>query len=108
MLGNGDGTLQVPQIFAIGTSPCNVAVGDFNGDGRTDFAVGNYISATLSVFMNTSGGSFTFSTIGLAGAPFSRAAADFNGDGCTDLSISLATVYRSAEKTQRELTSRAA
>ncbi|HEY7329541.1 MAG TPA: FG-GAP-like repeat-containing protein [Gemmataceae bacterium] len=90
LLGNGDGTLQAPQIFAVGISPRNVAVGDFNGDGRTDFAVGNYMSGTLSVFMNTGGGSFTSSTLALTGSPSSLAAGDFNSDGRTDLAVSLA------------------
>jgi len=89
MLGNGDGTLQAPETFTVGTSPRNVAVGDFNGDGRLDFAVGNYISGTLSVFMNTGSGSFTSSTIALTGAPISLAAGDFNNDARTDLAVSL-------------------
>jgi hypothetical protein len=97
MLGNGDGTLQAPQIFAVGTSPRNVAVGDFNGDGRTDFAVGNYISGTLSVFMNTGGGSFTSSSIAVPGSPFSLAAGDFNNDGRTDLAISLDINFAGAD-----------
>jgi hypothetical protein len=97
MLGNGDGTLQTPQISAVGTSPRNVAVGDFNGDGRADFAVGNYISGTLSVFMNTGGGSFTSSTIAVPGSPLSLAAGDFNGDGRTDLAVSLDIDFAGAD-----------
>ncbi len=96
LLGNGDGTLQAPQITAVGSSPRTVAVGDFNGDGRPDFVVGNYISGTLSVFMNT-GGSFSTTTIALGGAPFALAAADLNGDGRTDLAVSLATVSPGAD-----------
>jgi hypothetical protein len=80
LLGNGDGTLQAPRVFAVGTSPRTVATGDFNGDGRLDFAVGHYLSGTVSVFMNTGGGSFTSSNLVPGGAPASLAAGDFNGD----------------------------
>src|SRR5260370_41535806 len=49
LLGNGDGTFQAPRSFGTGQSPNSVAVGDFNGDGRPDFAVSNQF-ASLSVF----------------------------------------------------------
>ena len=42
LLGNGDGTFQAAVNYAAGTTPCSVAVGDFNGDGKTDLAVANY------------------------------------------------------------------
>jgi hypothetical protein len=92
MLGNGDGTLQAPRITAVGSSPRTVAVGDFNGDGRPDIAVGNYISGNMSVFMNTGGGNFSPTTIATGGAPLALAAGDFNGDGRSDLAVSLAIV----------------
>jgi len=91
LVGNGDATFQAPKNFAVGTSPRTVALGDFNGDGRLDFAVGNYISGTLSVFMNTGGGSFSSSSLAPGGAPLSLAAGDFNGDGLGDLAVALAT-----------------
>src|SRR5262245_55844785 len=58
LLGNGDGTFQAPRNFAVGVSPRSVALGDFNGDGRLDFAVGNTSSASVSLFTNTGGGNF--------------------------------------------------
>jgi hypothetical protein len=87
LLGNGDGTLQAPIKFAVGTSPRTVAAGDFNGDGRLDFAVGNYVSGTVSVFMNTGGGNFASSILAPGGAPYSLGAGDFNGDGRSDLAV---------------------
>src|SRR2546425_1319694 len=42
LLGNGDGTFQAPRLFLAGSGPNSVAVGDFNGDGKLDMAVGDY------------------------------------------------------------------
>src|SRR5213593_1688117 len=53
LLGNGDGTFQAPQPFAVGTNPQFVAVGDFNGDRVDDLAVANFGDKTVSVLLNT-------------------------------------------------------
>jgi hypothetical protein len=82
LLGNGDGTFQAPRNSAAGTSPRSLAVGDFNGDGRPDFAVSDSTTSVL-LFTNTGGGNFTSSSIGTGGG--SLVAGDFNGDGVTDL-----------------------
>src|SRR5438034_3894416 len=52
LLGNGDGTFQAPQPFAVGTNPQFVAVGDFNGDRVGDLAVANFGDKTVSVLLN--------------------------------------------------------
>src|SRR6516165_7739772 len=83
LLGNGDGTFQAPRNSAVGSLAMTVAVGDFNGDGRPDFAVNNLQSNSLSVFTNSGGGNFSSSTI--LGTSGNLAAGDFNGDGITDL-----------------------
>src|SRR5579871_2233269 len=41
LFGNGDGTFQAPVNMSGGTSPWDVAAGDFDGDGLTDLAVSN-------------------------------------------------------------------
>src|SRR5262245_32654633 len=52
MLGNGDGTLLYSGVFATGSAPIAVAVGDVNGDGRRDVATANGGSNTVSVLLN--------------------------------------------------------
>jgi hypothetical protein len=90
LLGNGDGTFQAPRNSATGFDLTSVVVGDFNGDGRPDFAV-NGSSAVLWVFTNTGGGNFTSASI-TTGAG-SLVAGDFNGDGVTDLVLGGAKMY---------------
>ena len=50
-LGNGSGGFTSPATpeVAVGTAPFSVAIGDFNGDGRQDFAAANYSSNDVSV-----------------------------------------------------------
>ena len=52
LLGNEDGTLQSVYKFAVGASPWSEAVGDFNGDGKTDLAVANPGGNGVSVLLN--------------------------------------------------------
>jgi FG-GAP-like repeat/FG-GAP repeat len=86
LLGNGDGTFQAPRNFAVGSGAQSVAVGDFNGDGRLDFAVNNSTSNTVSVFTNSGSGNFAAASFSFAtGGAGLLAAGDFNGDGATDL-----------------------
>ncbi len=78
--------------LATGTSPQGVAVGDFDKDGLSDFAVANTGSDTVSVYPGRLDGVFetpaNLST-GSATAPTSIIAADFNLDGKVDLAVTL-------------------
>jgi len=56
LLGNGDGTLQAPQTYALGPGPMKLVAADLNGDGAPDLAVAIYGNNTVSVLLNTDRG----------------------------------------------------
>jgi hypothetical protein len=63
-----------------------VAVGDFNGDGKSDLATANTGSNNVSVLLgNGSGGFATAVSFAVGEGPVSVAVGDFNGDGRPDL-----------------------
>lgn len=96
--GNGDGTFGVATTLGKVPFPYEVASGDFNGDGKLDFAVFGYASADsfstweLDVFLGNGDGTFkhlqpqTFSAL-TTDHPQQLIAGDFNHDGKLDLLI---------------------
>jgi hypothetical protein len=88
------GSLAAKVDFSTGSSPMFVSLGDMDGDGKTDIAVANNISATVSVFRNTSisgsinSGSFTTKVDFATGsAPIGINICDLDGDGKPDFSV---------------------
>ena len=72
----------------VGTSPFQVAEGDFNGDGQLDVVVSNYSSTTISVLLGHGDGTFASQvTYSVGSFPFGIAVADLNGDGKLDLVV---------------------
>jgi hypothetical protein len=87
LLGNGDGTFQTPIPLSAGTEPFPLAVGDFNGDGKLDFAVTDFNSGVY-LFLGNGDGSFQAPALISAGTnPVAIRAADLNGDGKLDLAV---------------------
>src|SRR5206468_2574272 len=82
-------------IPAGGSGHDNLAVGDFNGDGKPDLMVNDTYSSNLTVLLNTTptgavAPRFTSPILfGVGTNPYAVAVADFNGDGRPDLSASI-------------------
>jgi uncharacterized protein (UPF0548 family) len=87
LLGNGDGTFQAAQNFAVGYHPTSVAVADVNGDGIPDIITADDTqSGKVSVLLGNGNGTFQAAQNFFAGNyPRSVAVADVNGDGKPDL-----------------------
>ncbi len=87
-LGNGLGGFTIAPDVPVGTgsSPSSVAVGDFNGDGKLDFATANSGSSSVSVRRGDGSGVFAgTTTVSVGSSPSSMVMGDFNGDGKLDL-----------------------
>jgi hypothetical protein len=91
-LGKGDGTFLPGPTYAVGNEPDAITVGDFNGDGKVDFAVANGMDNTVSVMLGKGDGTFKVgSTYSVGNAPIALKAADVSGDGKVDLVVVNAT-----------------
>jgi hypothetical protein len=72
--------------YPVGDSPQAVVSADFNGDGRLDLAVANYLSHSVSVLLGNANGTFQPALTSPTGAnPRSLAVGDFNSDGKLDV-----------------------
>jgi len=98
LLGNGNGTLQSPDVTYLdndnSVGPVGIVAGDFTGSGRLDLATadsnGNFNGDDYSVYLGNADGTFQAPIkYSLGGSGYSTAlvAGDFAGNGRTDLAI---------------------
>ena len=89
LLGNGDGTFQLPTLVTIGGAPFWIAASDLSGDGAPDLAIANSGLDVVQILFNNAG-SFGAPPVAYptGNGPNCVVAADFNGDGLPDLAVS--------------------
>ena len=88
LFGNGDGTFQPPLNLDAGSSPQWVVTADFDGDGISDFAVSDFLGASVAVVLSNGDGSFQTRRSLFRGMPtWASVPGDFNGDGISDLAV---------------------
>ncbi len=94
-LGNGDGTFNPTPIDTTPLySPAAVGIGDFNGDGKLDIAVGEQFGSIsqVEIMLGNGDGTFSSSQIYPVGSfPTAATVADFRRNGKLDLAV--ATLY---------------
>jgi hypothetical protein len=85
----GDGTFAAPAVSMLGpgtesfdSRAQGIAVGDLNGDGKTDIVVAT--GNGLSILTNKGDGTFSVVSYAVTAGPF-VAVGDFNGDGLNDI-----------------------
>lgn len=88
LFGDGHGGFPASSVLSIGTYPDGVAVGDFNADGKPDFAVTDAASK-VHVLLGDGRGFFqdTVTSLGTDTIPNLVAVGDFNRDQKQDLAV---------------------
>ncbi len=75
-----------PVDYTVGTAPYAAALGDFNGDGKSDLAVANNTSKNISVLPGNEDGTFGGKSDYDVGQPaYGLVVTDLNGDGRLDI-----------------------
>jgi len=91
-LGNGSGSFVQGEQISVAGNPAAVVLGDLDGDGVLDVAVGvlstnGALTGSVSVYRGTGTGSFYVQTAIQATEPSSLAVADLDHDGVLDLVV---------------------
>jgi hypothetical protein len=103
LFGNGNGTFQSPIPITAGTNIYSVAVGDFNGDGKLDLAVGDagspdsnpVVAPSINILLGNGNGTFlppAVYPLSVAGfTPYYLVVGDFNLDSKEDVAVANAS-----------------
>ncbi len=88
LLGNGNGSFGAPTSFPIGDDPRDIAVADFNNDGRLDIITASFSGRVATILPNLGNNNFgtavTISTGGITAAPIAIVTGKFNNDNNQD------------------------
>jgi hypothetical protein len=84
LLGKGNGTFAPAKQYAAGYKPNVVTIGDFNGDGKIDLAIGN--NSKVSILLGKGDGTFTVgNSYSIPGPVTAIAMANLRGGRVQDL-----------------------
>jgi VCBS repeat protein/IPT/TIG domain-containing protein len=103
LLGKGDGTFA--ELVGYQAGPGNYpmsevyALGDVNGDSKTDVVVKSVLSGDLSILIGNGDGTFQPETRYLVGGPVPVLIGDFNGDGYGDIFSALWVLFGRSDGT---------
>ncbi len=89
-LGNGDGTFTQASgsPISLGQGLSAIIAGDFNGDGKLDLAITDYLANDVLILLGNGVGTFQSPiTIPVGNNPQAIAVGDFNNDGKLDLAV---------------------
>lgn len=92
LFGKGDGTFLGRKTLKLNSSPLPVVLGDFNGDGHLDIAIGEIDidgeNPQVEIWLGAGDGTFAnAAAVPLKAAPLALAIGDFNRDGKLDIVV---------------------
>jgi len=84
----GTGKFDFGPVMAVGGSPIDVAIGDFNNDAFYDIVTANLYGDNISVIFNNGDSSFVLDSAYTTGSyPIGLCTGDFNADGSIDIAL---------------------
>ena len=92
-VNNGSGVFTAATATSVGTGTLGVAVGDFDGDGKADFAAIDAMGDRIYVFHGKNDGTFIDGHVYMTGSSTATAivAADIDGNGKSDVAVANGT-----------------
>jgi hypothetical protein len=98
LLGNGDGSFQLPAYYPQNVSGGGVSVvGDFNRDGKPDLAV--LAGQSVAVLIGNGDGTFAAPVLYFDNGSSALVMADFNNDGKLDLAVTGGLLFGNGDGT---------